>query len=85
MINKKGIDIMGNKFDGCLNVLLYVVFYIVFATIMALVFTFVAVWLWNYAVVSMFGLSEITYWKMFALLMLVRLFVPANVQYNNKS
>lgn len=48
------------------------------------VISFIGVWLWNYAMVSMFGVSEITFWKMFALMVLVRLFIPSRINYNKK-
>lgn len=63
--------------EGCLNVILY--------TILGLfLLAFFGQYLWNYAVVSVFGLPEITYWKMFALMVLVRLIVPAPINFDKK-
>lgn len=63
--------------EGCLNVILY--------TILGLfLLAFFGQYLWNYAVVSVFGLPEITYWKMFALMVLVRLIVPAPIKFDKK-
>lgn len=49
------------------------------------IFAIIGVWLWNYAMVSMFGVPEITFWKMFALMVLVRLIVPSRVNYNKNN
>lgn len=46
----------------------------------SLVFAYFAMLLWNYAVTDIFGLPEITYWQTFALMVLIRLFVPLKVE-----
>ena len=51
-----------------------------------LVWVFIAAWIgawiWNYIVVSKFGVPEMSYFDMFLLMVLARLVLPINV--NNK-
>jgi hypothetical protein len=58
---------------------------LVLGIIYAFVISIIGVWLWNYAMVSMFNVPEITFWKMFALMVLVRLFIPSKINYNKEN
>lgn len=49
------------------------------AILCAFVFSYFAMLLWNYVMVSLFGLCEVTYWQMLALQILVRLFAPYQI------
>ena len=69
--------------DGCMKYLLMFFAVLGLALVFALIFAYFGVLLWNYAVVPIFGLPEITYWQMFALMVLVRLFIPSNVNYKD--
>lgn len=69
--------------DGCIKYLFMFLGVLVMALVLDLIFAYFGVLLWNYAVVPIFGLSEITYWQMFALMILVRLFIPLNIKYKN--
>ncbi len=70
--------------EGCLNVILYTILGLLFSIAWGCLLAFFGQYLWNYAVVSVFGLPEITYWKMFALMVLVRLIVPAPIKFDKK-
>lgn len=69
--------------DGCIKYLLMFFAVLGLALVFALIFAYFGVLLWNYAVVPIFGLPEITYWQMFALMVLVRLFIPSNINYKD--
>ena len=69
--------------DGCMKYLLMVFVVLGLTLVFALIFAYFGVLLWNYAVVPIFGLPQITYWQMFALMVLVRLFIPSNINYKN--
>ena len=70
-------------YDGCLRAIGMLFMGLFLGILYSFVISFIGVWLWNYAMVSMFGVSEITFWKMFALMVLVRLFIPSRINYNN--
>ena len=69
--------------DGCMKYLVVFFALLGLTLVFALIFAYFGVQLWNYAVVPIFGLPEITYWQMFALMVLVRLFIPSNINYKN--
>lgn len=69
---------------GCLEAVLMFVVISVLALAFSLLYAYFGVILWNYAVTAIFGLPEITYWQMFALMVLVRLFVvPIKYDFKN--
>ncbi len=68
--------------NGYLTAIGLAVMGLVLGIIYSFVISIIGVWLWNYAMVSMFGVPEITFWKMFALMVLVRLFIPSKINYN---
>lgn len=68
--------------DGCMKAILMFVIIFIVSLAFSLLFAYFAVLLWNYVVPTIFGLPEITYWQMFALMVLVRLFVPMKIDYN---
>jgi len=71
--------------NGCLTAIGLVVIGLVLGIIYAFVISIIGVWLWNYAMVSMFNVPEITFWQMFALMVLVRLFIPPKINYNKEN
>lgn len=64
-----------NEDSGCMVSILKFVLSFALGIVFSLPFAIIGVWLWDYAVVSMFGLPEITFLKMFSLMILVRLFI----------
>ena len=72
-------------YDGCLLAIGMLFMGLFLGILYSFVISFIGVWLWNYAMVSMFGFSEITFWKMFALMVLIRLFIPSRINYNKNS
>ena len=72
-------------YDGCLYAIGMLFMRLFLGILYSFVISFIGVWLWNYAMVSMFGVSEITFWKMFALMVLIRLFIPSRINYNKNS
>lgn len=85
--NIKKVIIMryGNNkwYDGCLTAIGLAVIGLVLGVIYAFVISIFGVWLWNYAMVSMFNVPQITFWQMLALMVLARLFIPLRINYNN--
>lgn len=71
--------------NGCLTAIGLAVIGLVLGIIYAFVISIIGVWLWNYAMVSMFGVPQITFWQMFALMVLVRLFIPTKINYNKEN
>lgn len=71
--------------NGCLTAIGLVVIGLVLGIIYAFVISIIGVWLWNYAMVSMFGVPQITFWQMFALMVLVRLFILPKINYNKEN
>lgn len=64
------------KFKGrpkVLRIVGFVVFGIVFAVLFALVFGFLVKFLWNALMPVIFGLTKITYWQAFGLVILAKL------------
>ena len=76
---------MSYRNNGCLTAIGLVVIGLVLGIIYAFVISIIGVWLWNYAMVSMFGVPQITFWQMFALMVLVRLFIPPRINYNKEN
>ena len=68
--------------NGCLTAIGLAVMGLVLGIIYSFVISIIGVWLWNYAMVSMFGVPEITFWQMFALMVLVRLYKKKKINYN---
>ena len=71
--------------NGCLTAIGLAVIGLLLGTIYSFVLSIIGVWLWNYAMVSMFGVPQITFWQMFALMVLVRLFIPIKINYNKEN
>lgn len=69
--------------NGCLKVFLLWVIALVIWAVISLIFAFPCMWLWNNSLVQMFNLSEVGYWEMYFFMMLVRLLMPCNTNYNN--
>lgn len=69
--------------DGCMKYLGLFLLVLLLTLVFALIFAYFGVQLWNYAVVPIFGLPEITYLQMLSLMVLVRLFIPSNINYKN--
>ena len=68
---------------GCMRYLGLFLLVLLLTLVFALIFAYFGVQLWNYAVVPIFGLPEITYLQMLSLMVLVRLFIPSNINYKN--
>ena len=74
-----------NSFRGCMVAILYMLLSVVVTVAFSAIFAVVSMWLWNYALVSTFSFPEITFWKMFAIIVLVRIaFSPITIN-NNKN
>lgn len=69
-------------YDGCLSTIGMAIIGLLLGTIYSFALALIGVWLWNYAMVSMFSVPQITFWKMFGLMVLVRLFIPTKINYN---
>lgn len=70
--------------EGCLRYLGLFLIVLVASLLFSLIFAYFAMLLWNYAVTAMFGLGEITFWQMFAFMILVRFIImPTNITYKN--
>jgi hypothetical protein len=69
--------------DGCLWYLGLFLLALLLTFVFSLIFAYFGVFLWNYAVVPIFGLPEITYLQMLSLMVLVRLFIPSNINYKD--
>lgn len=72
-------------YNGCLSSIGMLFIGIFLNILYSFVLSLIGVWLWNYAMVSMFSIPEITFWKMFSLMVLVRLFIPIKINYNKNS
>ena len=75
---------MSYRNNGCLTAIGLLVLGLVLDIIYAFAISIIGVWLWNYAMVSMFGVPQITFWQMLALMVLVRLFIPPKINYNKE-
>lgn len=71
--------------NGYLTAIGLAVIGLLLGTIYSFVISIIGVWLWNYAMVSMFNVPVITFWQMFALMVLVRLFIPTKINYNKEN
>lgn len=76
---------MSYRNNGCLTAIGLLVLGLVLDIIYAFAISIIGVWLWNYAMVSMFGVPQITFWQMLALMVLVRLFIPSKINYNKEN
>lgn len=76
---------MSYRNNGCLTAIGLLVLGLVLDIIYAFAISIIGVWLWNYAMVSMFGVPQITFWQMLALMVLVRLFIPPKINYNKEN
>lgn len=74
-----------SNFDGCLQALVAMLGTFMAGVLYTLVGCYINVLLWNYAVVSLFGLPEVTFWQMFCLMVLLRLLFPLKVSFNKQS
>ena len=68
--------------EGCLRYLGLILVFLAVSLLFSLIFAYFAMLLWNYVVTAMFGLGEITFWQMFALMVLVRLVFPYQVKFD---
>ena len=57
---------------------------ITFACVMAFVFGLVVQWIWNWLMPGLFGLSEISYWQAFGMIILGRI-IFGGIGHNNHS
>ena len=75
------MNVLG-KFVG---IVLMVVGVIVFASAISILMAFPIMWCWNYAVVAVFGLPNITWSMAWCLSFLASVFFKSDVTQNNKS
>ena len=73
------------RYNGCLSTIGMAIIGLLLGTIYSFALALIGVWLWNYAMVSMFNVPVITFWQMFALMVLVRLFIPPKINYNKEN
>lgn len=69
--------------DGCFSGFMFVTWTLGLSLALCFLWAYFCMLLWNYAMPSVFGVPEITYWKMFAILLLARFLFP-NINVNNK-
>lgn len=50
---------------------------LIFAVLFALIFGFLVKWLWNFLMPELFGLTQITYWQAFSMVILTKLLFGA--------
>ena len=67
---------MRNFYEGCLTTLLTFLGLLCFAAVLMVIFAYFATLLWNYVMPELFGVPEITYLKMLALMVLVWMIFP---------
>lgn len=68
--------------EGCLWAIMFALGMFLLGIVFAFIFAYFAMLLWNYAVTAMFNLPEVTYWQMFAFMVLVRcIIMPTNITY----
>lgn len=58
--------------------------YFICAIAIGLLLVWPLVWMWNFVMPDVFGLSEITYWQMFCLYILIQVLFKLNITVNNK-
>jgi len=77
---------MNKFFEGCLTTLLAFFGLLCVAVVMMVIFAYFATLLWNYVMPELFGVPEITYLKMLALMVLVWMIFPKpSITNNNRS
>lgn len=59
--------------------------YFICAIAIGLLLVWPLVWMWNFVMPDVFGLSEITYWQMFWLYFLIQILFKMNITINNKN
>jgi hypothetical protein len=59
--------------------------YFICALVIGLLLVWPLVWMWNFVMPDVFGLSEITYWQMFWLYCLIQILFKMNITVNNKN
>jgi hypothetical protein len=69
--------------EGCFQAITIFLVALMVGILFAFLFAYIGMLLWNDIVVSLFGLPVVTYWQMFGLMVLVRLFIPMNISYKN--
>jgi hypothetical protein len=69
--------------EGCFQAITIFLVALTGGIVFAFLFGYIGMLLWNEIVVSLFGLPVVTYWQMFGLMVLVRLFIPMNISYKN--
>ena len=74
-----------SNFDGCLQALAEMLGTFTAGTLYMLFGCFINVLLWNYAVVSLFGLPNVTFWQMLCLMVLFRLLFPLKISFSKQS
>lgn len=75
---------MRNFYEGCLTTILTFLGVLCFAAVLMVIFAYFATLLWNYVMPELFGVPEITYLKMLALMVLVWMIFPKPSVTNNK-
>lgn len=76
---------MRNFYEGCLTTILIFLGVLCFAAVLMVILYF-ATLLWNYVMPELFGVPEITYLKMLALMVLVWMIFPKpSITNNNRS
>jgi len=77
---------MRNFYEGCLTTILIFLGVLCFAAVLMVIFAYFATLLWNYVMPELFGVPEITYLKMLALMVLVWMIFPKpSITNNNRS
>lgn len=76
-INKKDNYQPASRTKKVLRIIGMVFIGVIFAVLFALVFGLVVKWLWNYLMPGLFGLSQITYFQAFAMVVLTKLLFGA--------
>ena len=56
----------------------------IWAIVIGLLLVWPLVWMWNFVMPDLFGVSTITYWQMFWLYILIQCLFKLNVTVNNK-
>ena len=69
--------------EGCFQAITIFLISLMGGIVFAFLLAYVGMLLWNEIVVSLFGFPVVTYWQMFGLMVLVRLFIPTNISYKN--
>jgi hypothetical protein len=59
--------------------------YFICALVIGLLLVWPLVWMWNFVMPDVFGLSEITYWQMFWMYCLIQILFKMNITVNNKN